>query len=394
VGKIKEIHMATQAQTNQTLPNLKIKKDMDDIANSFAAISKNLRISHIESKDFAENIQKARQAAGSFDVKKAENYFREIGSALKLPEAAFNKFVEEQAKTFESQATQSFIDNMRGIHRGLGLSKEDMLKIAESFGDLGKKFEPKTSLEYWLDDRMKSLGKESDDNLTDFYDEKLPASLGKASDAIANLFMDIARGTNNSSQAFADLGKSIQGVALEITSDLVRAGMRFMLFGSEKEGSSGLLGTLVGGLGSLLGGWFGNAKGNVIASPALAACSNSIIAGPTLVPFARGGAFRLGLMGEAGPEAIMPLTRTRTGDLGVKVDVGNARRGGDTYFQMGGPVITVEYVAREGATPEADGQKISESIGAQLRREMAAFVDQRLMTQSRPGGLLNSGIGA
>ena len=52
-------------------------------------------------------------------------------------------------------------------------------------------------------------------------------------------------------------------------------------------------------------------------SPALAAYSNSIVAKPTLFPFARGGAFRLGLMGEAGPEAIMPLRRGLGGRLGV-----------------------------------------------------------------------------
>ncbi|WP_372623815.1 phage tail tape measure protein [Falsiroseomonas sp.] len=41
---------------------------------------------------------------------------------------------------------------------------------------------------------------------------------------------------------------------------------------------------------------------------------------PVLFPFARGG----GLMGEAGPEAIMPLRRTRDGRLGVEANGGGA----------------------------------------------------------------------
>jgi len=42
-----------------------------------------------------------------------------------------------------------------------------------------------------------------------------------------------------------------------------------------------------------------------------------IVTGPTIFPFASGG---VGLMGEKGPEAIMPLKRTETGELGVKTD--------------------------------------------------------------------------
>ncbi|KKM70118.1 hypothetical protein LCGC14_1443910, partial [marine sediment metagenome] len=41
-----------------------------------------------------------------------------------------------------------------------------------------------------------------------------------------------------------------------------------------------------------------------------------IVNTPTIFPLARGA----GLMGEAGPEAILPLTRTRGGDLGVNAE--------------------------------------------------------------------------
>ena len=41
-----------------------------------------------------------------------------------------------------------------------------------------------------------------------------------------------------------------------------------------------------------------------------------VLTSPALFTFANGG--RLGLAGEAGPEAILPLTRTRSGDLGVR----------------------------------------------------------------------------
>lgn len=61
-----------------------------------------------------------------------------------------------------------------------------------------------------------------------------------------------------------------------------------------------------------------NAKGGAYRSAGLSAYANSIVSTPTVFPFARG----IGLMGEAGPEAIMPLTRSASGRLGVEASGG------------------------------------------------------------------------
>jgi phage-related minor tail protein len=58
-----------------------------------------------------------------------------------------------------------------------------------------------------------------------------------------------------------------------------------------------------------------NAKGGVYESADLSRFSNGIVNSPTLFAFAKGA----GLMGEAGPEAIMPLTRASDGSLGVRM---------------------------------------------------------------------------
>ena len=57
-----------------------------------------------------------------------------------------------------------------------------------------------------------------------------------------------------------------------------------------------------------------NAKGGVYDSPSLSAYSGQIVSKPTMFAFARGA----GLMGEAGPEAILPLKRGSDGRLGVE----------------------------------------------------------------------------
>jgi hypothetical protein len=76
-----------------------------------------------------------------------------------------------------------------------------------------------------------------------------------------------------------------------------------------------------------------------------------IVSGPVTFPM-RGGR---GLMGEAGPEAIMPLSRGSDGRLGVRMEGG------------GRPVSVVMNIS----TPDADGFRRSQSqIAAQMARAL------------------------
>lgn len=104
-----------------------------------------------------------------------------------------------------------------------------------------------------------------------------------------------------------------------------------------------------------------NAKGGAYASESLSAYSNSIVSTPTYFAFAKGA----GLMGEAGPEAIMPLTRSADGSLGVRMvgTPGATSGGGDTiihqHFNISGNgdaalKQAMQEAARQGAN---DGAK-------------------------------------
>lgn len=74
-------------------------------------------------------------------------------------------------------------------------------------------------------------------------------------------------------------------------------------------------GSLVSGIAGYFSGTpTANAKGGVYDSPSLSAYSGQIVSKPTMFAFARGA----GLMGEAGPEAILPLKRGSDGRLGVE----------------------------------------------------------------------------
>lgn len=90
-------------------------------------------------------------------------------------------------------------------------------------------------------------------------------------------------------------------------------------------------------LRSIMGIFGGGKTGGASASAGVGA----IISGKNIEPLARGGivdrptifpmARGMGLMGEAGPEAVMPLTRTTGGELGVRAEGGG---GGETHITM------------------------------------------------------------
>jgi len=73
------------------------------------------------------------------------------------------------------------------------------------------------------------------------------------------------------------------------------------------------------GLGAAMSSTTTNALGNVYGRSGLIPFARGgVVNGPTVFPFANG----VGLMGEAGPEAIMPLTRGPSGKLGVEASGG------------------------------------------------------------------------
>jgi phage-related minor tail protein len=112
------------------------------------------------------------------------------------------------------------------------------------------------------------------------------------------------------------------------------------------------------------------ATGGVAAGSGIGAYSNRVVDRPTLFPFARGG--RVGLMGEAGAEAILPLTRTRSGNLGVEARVApvniniHNHAGADVTATRNGNDIDV-IVRRAVAAVAADMQNGGVTASAAVR---------------------------
>jgi len=156
---------------------------------------------------------------------------------------------------------------------------------------------------------------------------------------------------------FSDLANSI---IADLTRMLVRAAITKPLFSFLFPGLAN--GGVVDG-----GEIVASAKGNVFAKNKIVPYAyGGIVNKPTLFPMANG----MGLMGEAGPEAIMPLKRGSNGKLGVQSSGG-----------VGNIVVNVDA---SGSSVQGDSAQ-SEQFG----RALAAAIQSELIQQQRPGGLLS-----
>lgn len=137
---------------------------------------------------------------------------------------------------------------------------------------------------------------------------KLSRSL---SSSLRSAFDKAVFGGEKLTDVFRDLASSVAGRALNAAMKPVTASL--------SQGFAGVFGGLTGAVGSA----FGFADGAAFSAGRVRAFARGgVVGGPTLFPM-RGGT---GLMGEAGPEAIMPLARGPDGRLGIATQGGRGAR--------------------------------------------------------------------
>jgi len=197
--------------------------------------------------------------------------------------------------------------------------------------------------------------------------------------------------------SFADFTKSI-------LADMVRI--------ETQQAASGLLGSLVSWGATAASAYFGGGSGNGMAAGSAGAVSSNLGAsqagyGSAYFPqalggawsngvqmFANGGAFtnsivstptafgmfggKLGVMGEAGDEAVMPLTRTSGGQLGVRAVGG----GSGTAISLSAPVsLVMEDRSHE-------GMQLDQALLQQNMQKQVQIAAEKAVADSwRPGGV-------
>lgn len=169
------------------------------------------------------------------------------------------------------------------------------------------------------------------DNASD-YASQTANLVSTSMDGLVGSISDALSGNADSWDNWANsVLRSMQKIILNaMLVDSLRSASNSGLFGSLGSMFGGSAGgsTPSGAYNSAASGLQLNAKGGAYASASLSAYSNSIVSTPTYFAFAKGA----GLMGEAGPEAIMPLTRSADGSLGVRM-VGTQSQGGGKIEQ-------------------------------------------------------------
>ena len=190
----------------------------------------------------------------------------------------------------------------------------------------------------------------------------------KVAEQAEQAFVNAFKGMEDALVKFVMTGKlNFRDLANSIIADLTRMLVRYAIV---QPLFSAIFPNIK--IGSANGNVFSNgevvpsAKGNVFAKNKIVPYAyGGIVNKPTLFPMANG----MGLMGEAGPEAIMPLKRGSNGKLGVQSSGG-----------VGNIVVNVDA---SGSSVQGDSAR-----SQQFGRALAAAIQSEMIKQKRPGGLL------
>ncbi|HGY5758270.1 TPA: phage tail tape measure protein, partial [Serratia marcescens] len=198
----------------------------------------------------------------------------------------------------------------------------------------------------------------------------------------SGMMFDLLTGTQNFKQSMLGLMTSMTQSIIQQLIDLAMQALltrtilsTFMNIGSGLLGGAASAGAGAAGSGAMgmPTGWQGyvpNAKGGVYASPSLSAFSGQIVSNPTLFAFARGA----GLMGEAGPEAIMPLKRGADGSLGVR-----AIGGGTQPAAAPNVYITIENGGNVSSQADPGWGEFGKQMGNIAAQESQKVINRNLM---------------
>lgn len=348
---------------------VKAQKDAD---SQLKVLSSNeegrLRQLTVASEAYVEQLERQRRAlslTGDRNAAAVGMGDRESGLQRDL-DASRDKFNDERAKLLDRRKTAP--DKY---------SKEDYESDLASLQDAEVKYRDTVVENYGKMSEAQGDWRKGATSAYHNYLESARDVAGQTRSLFTNAFSSMEDAVAN----FAVTGKlSFSDFTKSIIADMARIATR--------QAASGLLSSIAGtALGAWLGGGGGggatsfgsdiggaitaNAKGGVYDSPSLSSFSNQVHDKPQMFAFAKGA----GIFAEAGPEAIMPLTRTAGGELGVRALSGRGGSGGGGGSTESKMEVTIN-INRDGsgdATADtAMGQKLAPQFLALIRTEIAA----------------------
>jgi tape measure domain-containing protein len=215
---------------------------------------------------------------------------------------------------------------------------------------------------------------------------RLSEQVGLAKDVTKGFFSDVSQGLREGASVWEAFGTAAENALNRIIDKLLEMAVDDLFnaaFGGGKSGGGGggIFGSIFGGSGGSGGGifdgilnLFGFARGGAFrAGNVIPFARGDVFSSPTYFPLSQG---RTGVMGEAGPEAIMPLRRGPGGRLGVEVANTNRPQ----------PVVVQVYANEGFVTALAKGAAV------QVVNEAAPDIENRALkraNQSAPSVVAN-----
>lgn len=197
--------------------------------------------------------------------------------------------------------------------------------------------------------------------------QKVFSGISEITQGISQTFgVEIPSGAQRAFDIFQGIASIMKGVSDTIDSINNISGIIGQITGG---GGGGIIDTIVGGIGDFFGGLF--AKGGIFDGPVVQrAATGKVISSPTLFTSGAG----LGVMGEAGPEAILPL-ESSGGRLGVRVTGGSAPNQTIIHIDARGAESGVEHqiiAALRGMESRIKHETIDELTGRMYRGQFRA----------------------
>jgi phage-related minor tail protein len=341
---------------------LESKRNLDDLTKSVVDLSNEIT-----------------QAGGKFDFKPFVDLLNQLGRAdAELAKGAFQQGLKDllpsledyDAKIAEVQRGKTELTEVEKLNAQVNLLQRDILAqtdpaLAEHVDLLRQRAAALDEATKKQEENNNSFGKQFGKSFQDGI-----KSMGDLAGNLGSSFASAFEGMADQLTEFVTTGKAnFRDFAASVLKDISRMIIRYAIFNAVKGimnifNPAAALGSSAANVAQYAPL---NAKGNVYAQNGIQAFARGgIVNKPTVFPFANG----IGLMGEAGPEAIMPLRRGRDGKLGVA--------GGG-----GGTTNVVVNVDASGSKVEGDQQQ-AKALG----NAISAAVQSELVKQKRPGGLL------
>lgn len=341
---------------------------LDELANENTALGQ-LVIKYKE-------VQKARkESAATDEINELEKAVANLGKTeteLYLIKLEENGATEEQIK--KAKELRELLDNYKDIN--------SFDNLAEKLGYLAE--QGLNTLDLWDKKTNKVVG-------------SMVSSLAQLSfDATLSGFKELGQALGEGEDAADSMQRALESMASEILNQLpllfMQAGLQLIAQGQWALGlglmAAGLADQVVAGYvngkkesakANALGGVYGDEAYTAFAKGGT--FTNQIVAKPTYFRFAKGSGFGTGLMGEAGPEAIMPLTRGADGSLGVSA---SGIGGSDVQVNIPVTVYSDEPVEVHDTEDENGQRKIEILVGSMINQHIAGGKADRAL-KSRYG---------